>query len=442
MRNPLADDLDRVLAQTGALWDELRGARVFITGGTGFFGCWLLETLALGERPPGTRRLGRRADARSRAAFTTQGAAPGRPSGRDVAARATCGRSTFPDGAFSHVIHAATDVERAGRGARSAADVRHDRRRARGRALEFARALRARRRFLFTSSGAVYGRQPADLTHVPEDYCGGPDPTRRGLGLCAKASEPRRCCARMYARSSAAADDRALLRVRRAVPAARCAFRRRQLHPRRARGRADSRHRRRHALPVVPVRRRSGGLAVDDSAARPADAAVQRRLREADLDRRPGAERLRARFTPEPAVTMPKAAAASRPPERYVPRTARRATELGLTMTVDSRRGAEAHALPGIAPAPAAAFMPPTERTLQHRLTADRPRRAVLRDRRGRHQPQRRSRHCEAARGRGGRGGRRRGEVPEAKAAARPTGRRSSISLATANRACSTSSRC
>ena len=51
------------------------------------------------------------------------------------------------------------------------------------------------------------------------------------------------------------------------------------------------------------------------------------------------------------------------------------------------------------------------------RHTADRPRRAVLRHRRDRHQSQRRSVARQAARGRGGRGRRRCGQVPEAEAA-------------------------
>jgi nucleoside-diphosphate-sugar epimerase len=170
--NPLARDLDHVLAQTSGLWDDLRAARLFMTGGTGFFGCWLLETFLWANDHL-------KLDAsvvvltRNVKAFATK--VPHLASHRAVTLHEGDVR-TFPfvDGRFSHVIHAATDS--------GTPLAERDRLRmfdtivgGTHRTLEFAHRAGARR-FLLTSSGAVYGRQPADLTHVAEDYAGAPDP--------------------------------------------------------------------------------------------------------------------------------------------------------------------------------------------------------------------------------------------------------------------------
>lgn len=37
-------DLELILERTLPLWEEVRRQRIFLSGGTGFFGCWLVES--------------------------------------------------------------------------------------------------------------------------------------------------------------------------------------------------------------------------------------------------------------------------------------------------------------------------------------------------------------------------------------------------------------
>ncbi|MGH9411464.1 MAG: NAD-dependent epimerase/dehydratase family protein, partial [Vicinamibacterales bacterium] len=168
--NPLAGDLDNVLSQVGPLWEDLRGARLFITGGTGFFGCWLLETLLWAND-----RLGLGASVvvltRDPARFRRE--VPHLASDRAVTLHAGDVRTfAYPDGSFTHVVHAAADPTPP----RDCADrLRTFETTVVGtaRVLAFARSAGVER-LLFASSGAVYGRQPADVPCLSEDDRGGP----------------------------------------------------------------------------------------------------------------------------------------------------------------------------------------------------------------------------------------------------------------------------
>ena len=163
-----------MLAHTRALWLEARGGRFFVTGGTGFFGLWLLESFAHAND---TLQLGMTAVVLTRDAAAFARKAPHLSARADLRFVPGEIRSfNFPSGQFTHVVHAATaaSVKLNDEAPQEMLDTIVAGTR---RVLEFS-AQAGVKKLLFTSSGAVYGPQPSTLTHVPEDYSAAPGSLR------------------------------------------------------------------------------------------------------------------------------------------------------------------------------------------------------------------------------------------------------------------------
>ena len=181
MRRPTpADDLDLILGHTETLWKELRQERLFITGGTGFFGRWLLESLIGANDRFGQRTsavvLTRDAEAFRRQVPHLAGNAAITFHTGDLA------RFSFPDGEFSHVLHMGTTSSSATFNNEEPLAKFENIVQGTQRTLDFAVHCRATK-FLLTSSGAVYGNQPGDVSHIPEDYSAGPEPTNTAAAV-------------------------------------------------------------------------------------------------------------------------------------------------------------------------------------------------------------------------------------------------------------------
>jgi dTDP-glucose 4,6-dehydratase len=114
-------------------WDKLHGKRVFLSGASGFVGTWLTRSFEYANQ-----HLGLDADL------------------------VRVPRTELPPGRFDYGIHAAKADD-------FQADVDGTR-----RILDFA-AQRGTTRFLFTSSGAIYGSLPVHMTHVSEDFAPAPE---------------------------------------------------------------------------------------------------------------------------------------------------------------------------------------------------------------------------------------------------------------------------
>jgi nucleoside-diphosphate-sugar epimerase len=163
------NDLEHISLHTRDLWDEMRGQHIFITGGTGFFGCWLVESFIYINR---TQELSAHATVLTRDPVAFSKKCPHIASDPAISLLAGDVRNfTYPNHEFKYVIHAATDTSsKAGENPRQLLDTVLE---GTDRTLRFS-AEHGTQKLLFTSSGAVYGRQR--VTHVAEDDCGAPDP--------------------------------------------------------------------------------------------------------------------------------------------------------------------------------------------------------------------------------------------------------------------------
>ncbi|HEY0818702.1 MAG TPA: NAD(P)-dependent oxidoreductase, partial [Rhizobacter sp.] len=160
------EDLDHARAVVGERWKGLKGQQLFLTGGTGFVGKWLLATLLDAERH---FQLGCRVTVLTRDPDTFRARHPELANAAPVTVLQGDVRSfDLPDTHFHRIIHAATDVSA------SANDIDTFDTCVQGtrRVLELAHRCRPDS-LLLVSSGAVYGPQPPEVAAIGEDHPGG-----------------------------------------------------------------------------------------------------------------------------------------------------------------------------------------------------------------------------------------------------------------------------
>ena len=194
--NPLASDLDRVLGVADEALCDLRGARLFVTGGTGFVGTWLLESLVWANR---------KLELDLHAVVLTRD--PDRFAVKAPHIAADSAISLFagdvmdfepPSGPITHVIHAAAEsgtrqneldplrmIDTVVQGTRHVLD---------------AACGWGTPKVLFVSSGAVYGPQPSDIDRIPEEFLGGPDQLAPGTAYAEAKRLAELLCATYAAR--------------------------------------------------------------------------------------------------------------------------------------------------------------------------------------------------------------------------------------------------
>lgn len=149
-----------------SIWQSLSNNRIFITGGTGFVGKWLLATLLHANA---NQNLNCKISVLSR---DPSGFVAKWPElGSNVEWIQGDVRNFSVEKSFDVIVHAATDVI----AQRTPEDTFSTCLDGTRNILSLAKQCGASK-LLLISSGAVYGPPPENMTHIPETYLGAPDP--------------------------------------------------------------------------------------------------------------------------------------------------------------------------------------------------------------------------------------------------------------------------
>lgn len=167
----LEQDLKYIVDACSDDFRKLSSTNIFITGGTGFIGCWILEAIRYSNL---TLKTNIHVSILTRSVVNFKNKAP-HLADYELFNFIEGDVSSFilPAQSYSHLIHAATDAS-ADLNENNPLQMFNTVLNGTKRALDFA-VEKNINNVLFLSSGAVYGQQPWEIKNVPESWLGGPN---------------------------------------------------------------------------------------------------------------------------------------------------------------------------------------------------------------------------------------------------------------------------
>lgn len=151
--NSIENDLNYIIEETLGLWEELRHQRIFITGGTGFLGSWILESFSKANKK---LKLNAEMVVLTRTPTLFLKKFPHLINDNSLKFHeGNVTNFSYPKGKFSYVIHAATETNYS---KISSWDMLETIIQGTKYTLEFSKNCEVKK-FLFVSSGAMYGQQ-------------------------------------------------------------------------------------------------------------------------------------------------------------------------------------------------------------------------------------------------------------------------------------------